>query len=207
MKLYIIWFVGAIFCSMHFGCCSVRLVDGHGHAIHACNGACGVGVKERLHHHWDKARCNSGCGEVYWDEQINEPPVCDPCGCDGEFTGWSDCGRCPGALHRLRQLWGFHSYHGNCSHSLSHCDSCGQVTDQSESCTSCSGVHGATVSSEESSQPTPMHEHSKPTTESLDPEMRSVPAAKSPTPQYPKEIRSVPAQTTSVRLKPRTATR
>ncbi len=48
--------------------------------------------------------CCSGCGEVYYDEQINEPPTCDPCSGSGEFTG-SSCGPCRPLFERLRELW------------------------------------------------------------------------------------------------------
>ncbi len=48
--------------------------------------------------------CCSGCGEIYYDEQINEPPTCDPCAGAGEFTG-NSCGPCRPLLQRLRELW------------------------------------------------------------------------------------------------------
>ncbi len=62
--------------------------------------------------------CCSGCGEVYYDEQINEPPTCDPCSGSGEFTG-SSCGPCRPLFERLRELWC-----APCGSSCS-CDSCG----------------------------------------------------------------------------------
>ena len=37
-------------------------------------------------------------------EQINEPPTCDPCSGNGEFTG-SSCGSCRPLFERLRELW------------------------------------------------------------------------------------------------------
>jgi hypothetical protein len=62
--------------------------------------------------------CCAGCGEVYYDEQINEPPTCDPCGCNGKFTGQS-IGPCQPLIQRIRALMGT-PYIANCG-----CDSCG----------------------------------------------------------------------------------
>ena len=73
--------------------------------------------------------CSGGCGEVYVDEYINHPPVCDPCGgcdscgggcgtsvcggcddlgcggCGDQFTG-ARCTPCRPILSRLSQFWG-----------------------------------------------------------------------------------------------------
>lgn len=57
--------------------------------------------------------CSSGCGEMYVDEWLNEPPVVDNCGC-GECR---TCGRQP-IRSLLRILWG-DSYCGSCE---THCD-------------------------------------------------------------------------------------
>jgi hypothetical protein len=70
--------------------------------------------------------CTSGCGEVYCDEHINEPPTCDPCGMNGEFVG-GGCGPCRPLLHRIRDMMG--------TPFLAGCDSCGV----SSGCDSCSG--------------------------------------------------------------------
>jgi hypothetical protein len=69
--------------------------------------------------------CCSGCGEVYYDEQINEPPTCDPCRGCGEFAGDS-CGTCRPFFERLRDLWC-----APCGTSCG-CDSCGTDTYASE---------------------------------------------------------------------------
>lgn len=29
--------------------------------------------------YYNLVRCSNGCGEVYWDEWLNDPPTCDPC--------------------------------------------------------------------------------------------------------------------------------
>jgi hypothetical protein len=51
--------------------------------------------------------CGSGCGEVYWDEWISDPPeCCDPCDNCGNWIGQPDWCRWHGSpLHR-RNLWG-----------------------------------------------------------------------------------------------------
>ncbi len=63
--------------------------------------------------------CCSGCGELYCDEQVNEPPTCDPCGCNGQFTG-ENCGPCRPLWQRIKMLMGT-PYVGSCG-----CDSCDQ---------------------------------------------------------------------------------
>jgi hypothetical protein len=95
----------------------------------ACDsGFCGPGVLHRVGDRLRSVNCSSGCGEVYWDEQINEPRVCDPCCFDGGYIGGSDCGRCPGGLARLRELWGFRYFPSDCascgSTATGHCESC-----------------------------------------------------------------------------------
>jgi hypothetical protein len=36
--------------------------------------------------------CNTGCGEVYWDEWLSDPPdCCDPCDNHGNWTGLGAC--------------------------------------------------------------------------------------------------------------------
>jgi hypothetical protein len=136
------WVLGLGLLASHVGCCSVRMVGGGCDAglYDSCdcgNAGCGGtvmpfgGIKQRIANRIKGVHCGSGCGEVYWDEHINEPPVCDPCGCGGEFTGDS-CGSCPTALGRLRNLWG-HRY------VPSNCDSCSSGS--SGSCSSCSAGH------------------------------------------------------------------
>ncbi|XZE21734.1 hypothetical protein SH449x_001639 [Pirellulaceae bacterium SH449] len=116
------------------GCTGIRVVHRGGHGMHdpysvgcdscghqvtsplGCNtGACGPGLLQRVGDRLRAAHCNSGCGEVYWDEQINEPRVCDPCSFHGEYVGGGDCGRCPGGLARIRELWGFRYSPSDCS--------------------------------------------------------------------------------------------
>lgn len=50
------------------------------------------------------ASCRGGCGEVYYDEWINERPVPDNCGFD--CGGCGQCTRCQPVRNVLRQLWG-----------------------------------------------------------------------------------------------------
>jgi hypothetical protein len=129
------------FVSLFSGCCGVQCVSPCGRGITAscgsscttgCDtGACGstscepaCGCTGLLH--GEIARrvktaviggCSAGCGEVYCDEHINEPPTCDPCGCNGEFTG-NSCGPCRPLWQRIKMLMGT-PYVGNCG-----CDSC-----------------------------------------------------------------------------------
>ena len=116
MKSILLGCFGLLLLSFQMGCCTVGPMGGCGDSCGP--GACGVGLfhgglRDRL----AAGHCASGCGEVYWDEQINEPPVCDPCGYGGEFTGGSTCGTCPGAFSRFRQLMGF-------TYAPSDCDTC-----------------------------------------------------------------------------------
>jgi hypothetical protein len=62
--------------------------------------------------------CGDGCGEVYYDERINHPPVCDPCG------GCSDLGSCQRPiLTTLRRAWGM-PYVGACECATPDCTGC-----------------------------------------------------------------------------------
>ena len=141
------WLVGFGLLASHIGCCTVRMV-GDGCETGTCGGGSGGGgigcggiggcgtLRSRLADRIRGMNCGSGCGEIYWDEQINEPPVCDPCGCDGEF----ECGRngsCPTALGRLRNLWGYRYVPSNCGE----CNSCETSPSRSSSgtCSTCEG--------------------------------------------------------------------
>lgn len=62
--------------------------------------------------------CRAGCGEVYVDEWLNEPPVADNCGGCG---GCSSCGERQPIRTALRLLWGT-PYQGSCDGA---CDSMG----------------------------------------------------------------------------------
>lgn len=145
------WLLGLGLLASHVGCCSIQLDGGHGCGLSSCGecNECGGGfdhginvpfggVRSRIANHISGARCAASCGEVYWDEHINEPPVCDPCGCNGEFTG-ETCGTCPTALGRLRNLWGYRYHPSNCD-SCTSCGSGGVTGVASHStCSSCSG--------------------------------------------------------------------
>ncbi len=91
------------------GCCSVGGPVGCGSC--GVSNSCGTACPGLLHGELaGRVRdaitggCCSGCGEVYYDEQINEPPTCDPCRGCGEFTG-ANCGACRPLFERLRDLW------------------------------------------------------------------------------------------------------
>lgn len=78
------------------GCCCVQGMPSGGMYGSSCDAGCPPGPLMGL------ASCSSGCGEVYVDEWISEPPVVDNCG--------SNCGGCSTCRQPvrnvLRQLWG-----------------------------------------------------------------------------------------------------
>lgn len=94
------------------------------------------------------ASCNGACGEVYYDEWINEPPTPDNCGYD--CGGCGRCGQCRPLMSVLKLLWG-RPYHSACDTSFltgpsCGCDSCGggavvHEGHASTGCTSCQGSH------------------------------------------------------------------
>ncbi len=160
------WMFGLGLLLSHVGCCSVRMM-GDGCSSGPCGGGCSdgcdsfsfgdhmapfAGIGHRVADHIRSKHCSSGCGEIYWDEQINEPPVCDPCGCDGEFTG-DTCRSCPTALRRLRNLWFHHRYEP------SNCDSCSSCGGDAgflgaSTCSNCSSGSGENVSMHTNLEPT-----------------------------------------------------
>jgi hypothetical protein len=111
------------------GCCVQRCETG-GQAsspfLHGgeglCDSACGpqrsrglIGCLRKL------LTCGSGCGELYVDEWLNDPPdCCDPCDNCGNWIGphGSNMGQ-PRPLHR-GNLWG-QRFEGNC------CSECGMI--------------------------------------------------------------------------------
>lgn len=97
--------------------------------------------------------CSGGCGEIYVDEYLNHPPVCDPCGsscdggCDSCGTASSCGGGCGGScgggcggtdfigaqgtpcrpiLARLSKFWGVKYVPASCGNcGVDGCQSCG----------------------------------------------------------------------------------
>lgn len=154
------WMFGLGLLLSHVGCCSIRMM-GDGCGSGTCGGGCSdgceplgfgdhigfgdhmapfAGIGHRMADHIRSKHSSSGCGEIYWDEQINEPPICDPCGCDGEFTG--DTSRsCPTALRRLRNLWRIQPSNDDS------CSSCGGDAGffGASTCLSCSSGTGENV--------------------------------------------------------------
>jgi len=138
------WLLGLGLLASHFGCCSIRMVGdgcegGRCGGMNACGmNACGT-LRSRIANRIASTNCSSGCGEIYWDEHINEPPVCDPCGCDGEFECGGGGRNCPSVLQRLRGLWGY------CYYVPSNCSECSSGTNvrmhgnDSCSCATCAG--------------------------------------------------------------------
>ncbi|MCY2978197.1 MAG: hypothetical protein NTU79_05975 [Planctomycetota bacterium] len=208
------WMFGLGLLLSHVGCCSVRMM-GDGCGSGRCGGGCSdgcdslsfsdhmapfAGIGHRVADHIRSKHCSSGCGEIYWDEQINEPPVCDPCGCDGEFTG-DACRSCPTALRRLRNLWSHHRYQP------SNCDSCSSCGGDAgllgaSTCSSCSSGSGENVS---------MHTNLEPTQSMRNQSMQSPsvqsPSVQSPSKQSNPSRRSVATENDSSRTQPTPAVR
>lgn len=104
----------------------------------------------KLHHHAaHNLHCSSGCGEVYWDEYINEPPVCDPCGWNNEWVG--GCGSCKPWYSRLKNLWGYPYVGPHCS-ADAHCSA-------DTHCSECSSCAGGTVATGEQHSYPHSHQH------------------------------------------------
>ena len=121
-------------CLFQVGCCSVHISTsgkksgmGLSHAAcgstacgsTACGDSCQSGVQDRdplfdgtLRHRVkhkigscaNSIACAGGCGEVYYDESINDPRRCDPCDQSGNWTGES--GYCGPWYTKLGHLWG-----------------------------------------------------------------------------------------------------
>lgn len=92
-------------CSLHRktpGCVSGACgVDGCGDC---CPGPCHHGFLSPLE---QLLSCGSGCGEVYWDEWLSDPPdCCDPCDPCGNWIGpQGDCCHCSEPLNHCNG-WG-----------------------------------------------------------------------------------------------------
>ncbi len=112
MKSFVFGWVALFTLALQVGCCGIQVVDRYGSSGGAgCGVGCdGIGLRERIATRFASTHCTSGCGEVYWDEQINEPPICDPCGCDNEFTGRYLLRKMSRCIERFRELWGFQYY-------------------------------------------------------------------------------------------------
>ena len=178
------WLFGLGLLISHVGCCSVRFVgDGCGAGACGdvdCEGVASCGsLRARIADRIRSTNCGSGCGEIYWDEHINEPPVCDPCGCNGEFECGS-CRSCPTALGRLRNLWGYRYMPSSCGE----CNSCG-VTSMHGGASSCSTCASNTQSYDTSDA----HVSSHSNTMNPQPTENSV-ITRTPTPAKPKSAPS-----------------
>jgi len=93
------------------GCCVNRHFSGAGPCAsgachHACT-PCGA-LKQCM-------TCGSGCGEIYCDEWISDPPdYCDPCDpCTGDWIGPQWCSPQSHCLNFLAFLRGYR-YQGDC---------------------------------------------------------------------------------------------
>ena len=102
------------------GCCTIDLTCGVG----PCGSSCGPvvsrdplfdgtlrhRVKSSVHACASKVACAGGCGEIYWDESVSDPAVCDRCEYAGHLGGES--GTCSPWFVRIAKLWGT-PYHAN----------------------------------------------------------------------------------------------
>jgi hypothetical protein len=121
------------------GCCSIDLTCGSG----ACSKSCGPSIardplfdgtlKHRVAHSVhscaNQVACAGGCGEVYWDESIDDPAVIDRC--DHQGLGAASCGSCNPWFVPMSRLWGT-PYRASCGEAAcsSGCNdsACGQST-------------------------------------------------------------------------------
>jgi hypothetical protein len=119
------------------GCCSIDLTCGSG----SCSKSCGPSIardplfdgtlKHRVAHSVhscaNQVACAGGCGEVYWDESIDDPAVIDRC--DHQGLGAASCGSCSPWFVPMSRLWGT-PYRASCGEATcsSGCNdgSCGQ---------------------------------------------------------------------------------
>ncbi len=140
------------------------------------------------------ATCGGGCGEVYWDEWLSDPPdCCDPCDDCGNWTGDGCClPRVRKLLSRKRHVW----RDGRCSSGCGGCGECDGCDSASQGCDceSCGGgqdsygaaeYHGFSLPQGAVIQPTPRRATAEPhqPTQSV---LRNSPATKTTfaTPRY-----------------------
>lgn len=129
--------------SLQIGCCTIDLNCSSRNCSSGCgprferdplfDGTLKHRVKGSIHSCANKIACAGGCGEVYWDESINDPAVCDSCGHLGVSSACG--GSCSPWFVRLAKLWGT-PYHASCSD--------GTCNDGSCASGSCLG-HGALI--------------------------------------------------------------
>ena len=102
--------------------------------------------------------CGAGCGEIYVDEWVSDPPdCCDPCDNCGNWVGPRQCCRPLSFLNPCN--WFGVRYHddcggcGTCSACLPACDSCGGGG--CDSCGHSGGEYLETIESTRPALPTP----------------------------------------------------
>ncbi|MCY3007275.1 MAG: hypothetical protein NTV29_15035 [Planctomycetota bacterium] len=119
------------------GCCSIDLNCGSGACSKSCrpnlatdplfDGKLRHRVGQSVHSCANQIACTGGCGEVYWDEAIQDPAVTDRC--EHQGLGAAACGSSSPWFGSMASLWGT-PYRASCSASAcsSGCndDSCGK---------------------------------------------------------------------------------
>jgi len=161
-------------CGWLSGCCGVRMTGGCGgcgvammQSNYGCDSGCTTLFNGQIASRMRSGLfggCTSGCGEVYYDEHINEPPTCDPCGANGQFVG-GGCGPCRPLLERIRDMMGTPYMSGcNSCGGSSGCDSCstGGCSSQYSANTGgyCSQCNDGTAGNPQNYSHQPSHTHS-----------------------------------------------
>ena len=99
LRFHFSW-LGCLLMLASAGCCCVQRVGP--------TGDCGMGACQTANYSsgplMNLISCRGGCGEVYVDEWLSEPPVADNCGFD--CGGCGRCGQCTPIRSALRLLWG-----------------------------------------------------------------------------------------------------
>lgn len=142
-------------CTIDIGCgtrpCGPTCQTGYGHGSSRdplFDGTLRHRVKGSLHSCANRVACAGGCGEIYWDESVNDPAVGDRC--EPWSSGSGNCVSCSPWFVRLARLWGT-PYSPDCGQA--NCGTClghGSLVSHLKGhlpCRSCAASHGG-ISSE-----------------------------------------------------------
>ena len=177
-------------CAICGGGCGAKCRKVHGGD---CGDSCGHhGVRQGpIDDCHDGAACGSGCGEVYWDEWVSDPPDCvDPCDDCGNWIGHQPC------AGPIRDSWlsllGSHR-RGKHGHGRKHaaCGATGcaaggcEAAGHCESCAGCGHDGGEPVDGILYDENMPYEYESMPPIPSLP---KAAPVQKKATPQQPRTV-------------------
>lgn len=105
---------------------------------HHCLDESGCGSCAHISHLPNRLACGTGCGEIYWDEWLSDPPACeDPCDDCGNYVGPRGKSFSPLAWCNF---WGLRSC-GDCGT----CDACTATPDCGSDCGGCSDCSSPTA--------------------------------------------------------------